>query len=80
MTGDTGVLLQLLVDHLRHLWRNDLRQGGGAQLLHGVVLDGSPGQVRIGLESELIDGSDERGKILFVVGIRHHLTKLIQLG
>ena len=80
MTGDTWIFLQLLVDHLTDLGGNDLRQGGGAQLLHGVVLDRSPGKIRVRLEGKLVNGSDQRWKVFFVIGVTHHLPQLVQLG
>ena len=74
MAGVAGVLLHLLVDDRGHLGGQNLRQGRGAELLHRVVLDWAAREVGVCLESELVNGSDEGGKILLVIGILHHLS------
>ena len=80
MTGHTRIFLQLFVDHLTNFRRYYFRQSWGTQFLHGVVLDWSSGQVRVGLEGKLIDGSDKRWKIFFVIRIWHHLSQLFQFA
>ena len=80
VAGHAGVLLHLLVDALGHLLGQDLRQRGGAELLHAVVLDGAAGEVGVGLEGELVDGADEGREVLLVVGVLHHLLQLLQLA
>ena len=53
--GAAGILLHLLVDPLRYVRRQDLHESGGGQSPHGVVLDGSSGQVSVCHEGEVVD-------------------------
>ena len=55
VVGAAGVLLHLLVDPLRYVGRQDLHQGGGGQPPHGVVLDGSSGQVSVRHKGKVVN-------------------------
>ena len=63
--GATGVLLDLLVDSVRYVRGKDLHECGGGQPPHGVVLDGSPWQVGIRHEGEVIDSP----AMLILIGV-----------
>ena len=74
------ILLHLLVDSLSDVRRQNLHESGGGQSPHGVVLDGTSGQVSVCHEGEVVDCPDESPEVFFIVGGVHHVLQMLQLG
>ena len=69
-----GILLHLLVDPLRYVRGQDLHESGGGQSPHGVVLDGSPGQVRVRHEGKVVDSPAGVLWLVSAMIIDHNIT------
>ena len=63
-----------------NLRRQNVEESGGGQSPHGVVLDGTSGQVSVCHEGEVVDCPDESPEVFFIVGGVHHVLEMLQLG
>ena len=63
-----------------NLRRQNVEESGGGQSPHGVVLDGTSGQVSVCHEGEVVDCPDESPEVFFIVGGVHHVLEVLQLG